>query len=573
MTRTYPNRSQDEQPNHVEPNENTALLTNESNTDIYSRSSEEEHQLLDPDDPAVTPLNLQSIRALRFFLYSLLTFTYILTIIFFINTFVSIPHVMELRTSGFLELDFCLLSFVGLLIALIFFEVPSDIERILGFIVAGIFTLLFILMWSIPQTRHMYSVPGIFITGWTTVCLLLALVITPIVVKWGKDHEEIRLTGRRENRRTMREWFQISMSFILLSIFVVIPGILFFLGFMLDVYDTTRLLYKTGAATVGTFVPVTTTSSHHEYNVYIECTPTHRRLVPPLPEGQVPAIAVIEADDRVSAQAIYQGWLEEMYNTNKVAKVCIWNRPGRGFSDNAPSPYTLADNAEALTIALNTVLKHERNHEDNGIPFQNNTIALIAHGVGGLYARVFAAQHLSSIQSILLVDTLHEDILRRTIGPIARGFRLWLEGLVSSLAIQRQLSWIVHGRGPSYRYLSGYPISPQNGGLAFNTHSTEIKASLQDQLSSLSGAFQTEIENTNSILSGSNIPLAVVASAQSIRQDGEWSGLQRRLSKITANNIAFEILDGPHEVWVARKAKERLQEIYEQVLRDRRESY
>lgn len=466
---------------------------------------------------------------------------------------------------------------VTLFLSLLFFKTPSNVERVLGYIVFTCLLVQFILMWTLPRMRHAYGAIGIFITGWTTLCLALGLIVSPRLVLWGKTHEEVRLTGRRETRRSISEWLKISASFLLVTLFVVLPGILMFLGFMLDVYDITRLYRTTGAAVPGTMVPVSTGTSRfsHEYSVYIECTPKHRRLVPPLPEGQQAPIVLIESDDRISSQVLYEGWLEELYNVNKVSRVCLWNRPGRGFSDNAPSPFTLGDASDALTKALNAVLDSENPGfmaDAESPPFQNNTIALVAHGLGGVYSRVFAARHLSSIHSILLIDTVHEDILRWTIGPIARGFGLWLEGMVSPLALRRQLSWLLHGRGPTFRYLSGMNAgtSGTRGGFAYNTKPGEIKASLQDQLVALSGSMQNEIEDSNNVLQGSNIPIAVVASAQSIRRNKEWSGLQRRLASLTANNVAFEVFDGPHEVWTARKAKEQLQDLYDHVLREKK---
>lgn len=446
-------------------------------------------------------------------------------------------------------------------------------------------------MWTIPYMRHSYGFIGIFITGWTLVCLVLSLIVSPQVVKWGKSHEEIRLTGRRETRRTISEWFKISFSFLLLVVFVVIPGVLFFLGFMLEVYDTTRLLHNTGAATAGTFVTVPSRPGKfsHEYSVFIECTPTHKNLNPPLPPDQEAPIVLIEADDSVSAQVFYEGWVEELYNINKISKVCFWNRPGRGFSDVAPSPFSLEDSADALTAALEDILARENpisssidgEDEKSSLPFQNHSLALVSHGLGGLYSRAFASRHMSSIHSILLVDTLHEDILRQTIGPIAHGFMLWLDGVLSPLALERQISWLVHGRGPSYRYLSGMSgigrssgssIRGSHGGLAYNTNPKEIKASLQDQMAALSGAMRNEVQDSNELLQGSNIPVAVVASAQSIRKNRDWSSLQRKLAKLTANNVAFEIYDGPHEIWTARKAKEQLQDLYTHILREKRTS-
>lgn len=64
----------------------------------------EHRRLLDPDDPAVSPLNLKVVQSMRLGLTILLAFTYVWAIILFVNCFVSVP-LIKLRTSGFLELE------------------------------------------------------------------------------------------------------------------------------------------------------------------------------------------------------------------------------------------------------------------------------------------------------------------------------------------------------------------------------------------------------------------------------------------------------------------------------------
>lgn len=70
----------------------------------HDRDREERRRFLDPDDPAVSPLNLQAVKTMRFALTVLLVLTYVWAVVLFINCFVSIPFI-KLRTSGFLELE------------------------------------------------------------------------------------------------------------------------------------------------------------------------------------------------------------------------------------------------------------------------------------------------------------------------------------------------------------------------------------------------------------------------------------------------------------------------------------
>lgn len=537
--------------------------------------------LLDPDDPAVSPLNLRGVQLLRGVLWLMIVVTCLWALLLFINCFASIPFI-TIRTSGYFELDLTIMSLITLLLAVLLFTVPSGAELSTGYFLTASLALIFLLMIAIPYMRHTYGVSGIFSGAWALASVGVSLVITPYVVKWGKDYEEERLTGRLENRRTLTEWFKLSFSLILLLVLVVIPGMLLCFGFLLNVYDTARLLHGKGAATEGIFVPIVSKEvagfrfiHSHDYSVYIECTPEneheHVAGTPPhIPSP--PPIVLLEADDSTSAQSFYNGWIHDLYEDKKVSQVCFWNRPGRGFSDVAPSPFSLDASTHALTIALNRILSPNTTDTktfdfSDEFPFHNRTFALVSHGVGGLYSRAFAARHSKSIHSLFLIDTLHEDLVHKFMGLPSRGFSLWLKGMISPFAIRRQLSWLLHHKGPESRYLS----DATNGKFAFRTNPNELKASLQEQITALNGVTNALIKNANDVLMNTRIPLAVVSSAQSIikYQQYDWRSLQRKLTKVTSNNVAWDIMDGPHELWTDVASKLQLQKLLVNLLQEK----
>lgn len=556
------------------PNRDLDALRNrhDSHTSVpHHYGSTERTPLLDPDDSAVSVYNLQSIRVLRRTLWVFVVISAIVALLLFINSFVSIPY-LELRTSGFLEFDLLVLSLVTLLLSLLFFSEASEADVWLGYIVTGASGLQFILGLAIPHIRHFYGAIGLFIFAWTFVAIGLCLVVTPYSVKVSRGYEEERLTGRAENRHTLGQWFKMSFSFLLKLIVVALPAILFFAGFLLDIYDTSRLLHDDKLAANGIFVPIRQGTS--DYSVYIECTsePATTASIATHP------VVLIEADDRVSAQTFYFGWVKELHDSKKIGQVCFWNRPGRAFSDVAPSPFSLNASTDALTVALEKALSVQKNSTDADIelasspPFQNKTLALVSHGLGGLYSRAFAARHIDSVQSLFLVNTLHEDYLRKSIAPTSRGFNLWLKGIVSPFYVRRQLSWILHHKGPASRFLSGGSgkggITGGRAGLAFSSTPSEIKASLQEQIAASNGLTEKLIHSANKKLEASKIPVAVVSSKQTIQVIPDWSSLQRQLTKVTNNNVAWEIFDGPHELWLDEKAKYQLQTLFTNILQE-----
>jgi pimeloyl-ACP methyl ester carboxylesterase len=550
----------------------------DSNTSVprYYGTSTERTPLLDPDDPAVSPLNLLRVWNFRLFLWILVGFGSIWATILFVNEFVTIPFIVT-KTSGFLELDFTILAIISLLLGIFNFTVPSEAQLNIGYFLIGQLAFQLLLTLLIPSLRRYYNVIGIITIAFTLLAVMSSLVLAPIIVKHGKHHEEVRLTGRVETRWTVTEWLKASSTVFLATLLVAVPFTLIFLGFLLDVYDRARLFHGAGEGTNGIFVPIQSTSygvhtsSYLSYSVYVQCTPENENVA-----GSNQPVVVIESDDRVSSQAFYKGWLEELHADNKLSRVCLWNRPGRGFSDVAPTPFTLDDATNALTIALTAALLPENATDKgtlstDGVLFQNHTLALVSHGLGSVYSRAFASKHSSQVQSLTLIDPIHEKLLSRYLGRPSRGFFIWLHGLLSPLSITRQLSWLLHQRGPEERYL-GITNSVNDFDqykLPFKTRSSELKATLQEQILAFNGRMSSQLEQTTKVLSNSNIPLAIITSAQSARTRDHWNDCQRELTKITNNNVAWEILDGPHDVWVAEKAKFELQKLFLNVLKEK----
>lgn len=546
--------------------------------------------LLDPSDPAVSPLNLRSIKFLFGTLWVLLFTCLILTLILFINTFVTLP-LLNFRDSGFQELVLLVVADLSLFLSICFFRFPLDSNKVLGFVSAGSLFLALVLSLSFPNTRHRVTLASFFIMVWTLFCVILGLIVTPAAVKKANIHEEIRLTGRVERRKTVGQLAAVPFVVLVVLILAVVPCVFMCMSVMLDMYDYIRLHQDLDTGSFVDIYPKTGYShgSGHgdsgykiptdkdrnlgfSYSVYVYCTPFQGGKglndvppsIRPSPDGSPAPIVLVEADSGSSAQMLYKGWLDEMYNNQEIAQVCYWNRPGRGFSDNAPSPFSAGMAADAFTIALRSALNaytdsyDNTNSEDNEYdilkdknPFGNRTFAVVGHGTGGLYSRVFAARHIQNMHSLTLVDAYPEELLVRRLGKPSRGFRDWWAGVWTVFGFERQLSWLVRGRGPSVRVF---------GKMAATTRPNELKANLQEQISAL-GLLRNDIETANSILHGSDIPLAVLSSAQMVKQDSEWAEYQKLLTKVTAKNVVYEVVEGPHDLWLTEKAKKKMQKV------------
>lgn len=123
-------RSSVDGPEQAPPDEHTRLLPNRVDSPRDSN-----RVLLTPDDPAVSPYNLWSIRVLRYLtlLFTIITFAW--WIVLLVSTFATPPG-FHTRGSGFLAFGFTTLTFANMLIVLIFFGVPAKAVRILSFVMA-----------------------------------------------------------------------------------------------------------------------------------------------------------------------------------------------------------------------------------------------------------------------------------------------------------------------------------------------------------------------------------------------------------------------------------------------------
>lgn len=93
------------------------------------------------------------------------------------------------------------------------------------------------------------------------------------------------------------------------------------------------------------------------------------------------------------------GWLPVLQRLDRSAGACAYDRRGSGGSTPAPGErgwYELVDELRRIHLALG----FERDY------------VLVGHAVGGLYARVYAADR-PHVGALLLVEPAHEDMLAR----------------------------------------------------------------------------------------------------------------------------------------------------------------
>ena len=113
-------------PEQAPPDEHTRLLPNRLDST---------RGLLAPDDPAVTPYNLWTIRTLRFFTVSFALVSFLWWVLLLVSAFTTPPG-FHTRGSGFYAFGYASLALANMLFTLIFFGVPAKPVRIVTIVIA-----------------------------------------------------------------------------------------------------------------------------------------------------------------------------------------------------------------------------------------------------------------------------------------------------------------------------------------------------------------------------------------------------------------------------------------------------
>lgn len=454
----------------------------------------------------VSPYNLFRVRAVRAFEILFLVITFLWWVLLLVSIFVSPPH-FNSRGSGFFDFAYTTLTLGNILIALLFFAVPSTPMGVLSLVLSVLLIVDMIVILAVSRIRAEEGAIGIASVVWAAI-IGLYNVLANRTVRFGKKEEEERLTGRQETRRSLREWCAVFTATIIMSVMVAIV-ILLTATLVLRARDATlrapgKRYYVDG----------------DKYQVHVACVgdQTYDSSGKRLPT------VLLEAGKN-PVEDTFEDWVFNAYQNGTIDRYCYWDRPGIGWSDDAPSPHSAGMSVDALSEAL-------------AIADERGPWVLAGAGIGGIYSRIFSARHVKEITGILLIDALHEDLLYQ-VGRPGRGFILWARGIISPLGLDRLAGALFKGRTREDRV---YGKSAYQSGKF-------IKQALQENLVADS-LTKSEVASARNI-QRKKTPLVVVSSGVHVRSSKEWESKQEDLTKVTDNLIAWDVVGGapPEEVW------------------------
>ncbi|KAL2756423.1 hypothetical protein ACRALDRAFT_1076382 [Sodiomyces alcalophilus JCM 7366] len=496
------------------PTERTRLLPNRP---------DERPPLLHPDDPAVTPYNLWTVRFVRYATVLFAAVTFVWWVLLLVSIFVTPPG-MNTRGSPFFAFGYACLALFNIFFTLAFFAVPSRAVRILSIVMAVLLFVNVIITVSVERTRHEEGWVGMTSVIWALIMSLWTL-LADRTVEWGKAEEEERLTGRVETRRSVFEWTEVLVStiaFVVLNIVIVLM--------------TAKLVLR--ALDAG----VTPPGRRYwvdggKYQIHLSCHGEEKTN----DEGRKEPTVLLEGGEWPVENGLWQ-LADNAVKNGSISRYCFADRPGYGWSDTAPSPLSAGMATDALSEALVRA-------------GESGPWVLLSAGTGAHYSRVFSARHGEEVEGILLVDADHEDLLGRLASPW-RGFGLWLRGAISPLGLEQLPGALFRGRGGRDRVW----------GRSAGGGSKLIFAWLQEGLVADS-LTRREVESARAI-QRQDTPVTVITSGVKMRRDRRWEGKQRDLTHLTGKTLHWDVVDdAPHRVWETYEGRKKIEKRLRQLVR------
>jgi pimeloyl-ACP methyl ester carboxylesterase len=218
------------------------------------------------------------------------------------------------------------------------------------------------------------------------------------------------------------------------------------------------------------------------------------------------------------------GWIRP--ELARTTRVCVYDRAGWGWSDNGPAPR----DAQQTVAELDTLLERAG---------ETGPYVLVGHSLGGLYVRLYAAQHAEDIVGVVLIDASHPDQFNR----------LPAEELAEGEAFQRlaPLLAAANALGVSHLYFA------LGGEMDFSDLPEQQKAEMKVFWSSprqfTSGMAEQRVrpETDAQVLATGTLgalPLAVITAGTGSSET--WLALQNDLATLSTNAIHITLAEASH---------------------------
>ncbi|KAH7594997.1 alpha/beta hydrolase fold [Nakaseomyces glabratus] len=449
-----------------------------------------------------------------------------------------------------------------------------DVVQNISLCLLTLFNLFLLLI--VKYTRERIGSIAIFTYLWTAFAFVIGSVLDFYLLKFNDElYKNNNIIAEREtqsheqydNKHTLREWLYIAIRS------VAKLGLLIFMAFytlntLLTAWDISRTsntvvssypsqMVFTEAASYENYHWV---DDNHTYKIHITCY------------GDIFNNTDLDNDNNQAIVLFEHGgydtgyrsgtWIQELYHLNRIKRFCMYERPGYGLSDSPPAPISISMVAEGLKYALLNEARIKG-------PF-----VTVGYDMGGLFTRVFTAKNIDIVQGMMLVDAWHEDLLlknylKRMLPPVDdddpsrnpddrswlpqeigrhNEFKLWWQGLWSTLGLRLQSSWLVAHHGSRDR-IFGRDL-PYQGRF--------LRAKFLESITSSILSYRDVINSNDRLI---DVKTSIVSSKDMVKKSYRWGNWQRELTKISRKTQEWKVVDGGHEVYKYNLGKQQTQDV------------
>jgi pimeloyl-ACP methyl ester carboxylesterase len=218
--------------------------------------------------------------------------------------------------------------------------------------------------------------------------------------------------------------------------------------------------------------------------------------------------------------AVMAGWIQPAVAT--TTKVCVYDRAGKGFSDNPPKPL----DGRATAAALHTLLTNAH------VP---GPYVLVGHSSGGVYVRNFAAQYPDQVAGVVFLDSQPSEAL--TGGLPDYPVEYWM--LRHTFALMPSLARLGLMRLDYQTQAGGLPPAARAEERADWSTASHTRA-LHDELAEL----RTALTQSQALTTLGDKPLIVVSAGKGATNG--WMPLQDKLAALSTNSAHRIAPDATH---------------------------
>lgn len=466
----------------------------------------------------------------------------------------------------------------------------SSLDYILNIILCLLTLFNLELLYIISYSRHRIGFIGTFTYLWAATSFFIGVVLDWYLQFYNKEvyvpfndstDGEAGESGDNRNRdrisngtsnsgkHTLKEWVYIGLRNTVKALLLIFY-ILFTMNNILSAWDIHRVTggivdLKTETASYDAFHWV---DDSHSYKLHIKCYGDVFNSEDSYDGGKKQQAILLYEHGGFDTGYLSATWIQELFHLNRVQRYCTYERPGYGLSDSAPAPISIAMVADSLKHALLNEAKIKG-------PF-----VTVGYDVGGLFTQVFTAKNVDIVEGMMLVESWHEDLLlkkylQRILPPDHGGdgdgdnqpdrdpddigwlppeirryneFRIWWDGIWSTLGIKLQTSWLLAHHGSNER-IYGRDMQYQG---------RFLRAKFLESVTSSLLSYNDVLNYKDKL---KNVKVSVVSAKEMIRKSPQWGNWQRELSKISGKVQEWKIVDGGHEFYKFNLGKQQTQDV------------